>query len=63
MAVNRFGFGQAEPLILDKVPGAVAALSLRKLKGAYTGPAVRIRRSSDNAEQDIGCLLYTSRCV
>ena len=54
MAVSAFGFGQPEPLILDKIPGAVAALSLRKLKGSYNGAAVRIRRSSDNAEQDIG---------
>lgn len=26
----------------------------RRLRGAYTGPALRVRRSSDNAEQDIG---------
>ncbi|OSZ79259.1 hypothetical protein CAP35_13680 [Chitinophagaceae bacterium IBVUCB1] len=54
MAVNVFGFGQPEPLLLDMVQGASAALSLRKLRKDYTGAAVRIRRSSDNAEQDIG---------
>lgn len=40
--------------ILDTYPGAVAAYSLRKLRDGYTGPAVRVRRSSDNSEQDIG---------
>lgn len=42
------------PLLLDKVTGAAAAYSLRKLRNAYAGSAVRLRRSSDNAEQDIG---------
>jgi hypothetical protein len=42
--------------ILDTYPNAAAAYSLRKLKAAYTGSAVRIRRSSDNAESDIGFL-------
>jgi hypothetical protein len=32
------------------------AFSLRKLRAAYTGAAVRVRRSSDNAETDIGFL-------
>ncbi|RMD81499.1 MAG: hypothetical protein D6820_05045, partial [Lentisphaerae bacterium] len=31
-----------------------AAYSLRKLSSTYTGPAIRVRRSSDDAEQDIG---------
>lgn len=31
-----------------------AAYSLRKLRNAYTGNAIRVRRSSDNAEADIG---------
>jgi uncharacterized protein YjdB len=30
------------------------AVSLRKLRSAYTGPAIRLRRSSDNAELDFG---------
>lgn len=33
---------------------AAAAYSVRKLRTAYTGSAIRVRRSSDNAEQDIG---------
>ena len=43
----------AASLLLDLYP-ATAAYSLRKLRTAYTGSAIRVRRSSDNAEQDIG---------
>ena len=32
----------------------LAAYSLRKLSSTYSGDAVRVRRTSDNAEQDIG---------
>jgi hypothetical protein len=39
--------------LLDLYPNAAAAYSLRKLKKTYTGSAIRVRRSSDNAEQDI----------
>jgi hypothetical protein len=42
--------------LLDLYPNAAAAYSLRKLRDAYTGSAVKIRRSSDNAETDIGFL-------
>lgn len=41
-------------LLLDQYPSAAAAYSLRKLRSAYTGSAIRVRRSSDNTEQDIG---------
>lgn len=40
--------------LLDTYPNAAAAYSLRKLRAAYTGSAIRVRRSSDNAETDIG---------
>lgn len=41
--------------LLDAVnETARCAFSLRKLRAAYAGSAVRLRRSSDNAEQDIG---------
>lgn len=40
--------------LLDKVGGAVGAYSLRKLRKSYSGPCIRVRRSSDNAELDIG---------
>jgi hypothetical protein len=41
-------------LLLDDYSGAAAAYSLRKLRTAYTGSAIRVRRSNDNTEQDIG---------
>lgn len=40
--------------LLDEYPNAAAAYSLRKLRNLYAGSAIRVRRSSDNAEQDIG---------
>jgi hypothetical protein len=40
--------------LLDAYPNARAAYSLRKLRDNYAGPAIRVRRSSDDAEQDIG---------
>lgn len=40
--------------LLDLYPSAAAAYSLRKLRTAYTGSAIRVRRASDNTEQDIG---------
>jgi hypothetical protein len=42
LASNRF--------LLDQFSGAVAAYSLRRLRSGYTGAAVRVRRSNDNAE-------------
>lgn len=49
--------------VLDTYTGAIASYSLRKLRTAYSGSAIRVRRSSDNTEQDIGfsgCGLDTS---
>jgi len=40
--------------LLDNYSGAAAAYSLRKLDKDYTGSAIRVRRSNDNTEQDIG---------
>lgn len=55
MALFPFGFmSGSSPLLLDLYPGAAAAFSVRKLRTSYTGSAIRVRRSSDNAEQDIG---------
>jgi 3D (Asp-Asp-Asp) domain-containing protein len=49
------GRGGTAPLgLLDTYPGAFAAYSVRKLRNAYSGSAIRVRRSSDNTEQDIG---------
>ena len=41
------------PLLLDTYSGASAAYSVRRLSSTYTGAALRVRRSSDNSEQDI----------
>jgi hypothetical protein len=43
--------------LLDTYSGASAAYSLRRLSGAYSGNAIRVRRASDNTEQDIGFTL------
>jgi len=40
--------------LLDDYSGAAAAYSLRLLRADYSGSAIRVRRSSDNAETDIG---------
>jgi hypothetical protein len=40
--------------ILDDYSGAGAAYGVRKLRNAYSGSCIRVLRSSDNAEQDIG---------
>ena len=46
--------GVTGTLLLDLYPGAAAAYSLRQLRTAYTGPAIQVRRSSDDTLQDIG---------
>jgi hypothetical protein len=56
MFLNRFdstGITPPPALLLDTYPNAAVAYSLRQLRTAYTGAAIRVRRSSDNAEQDI----------
>ena len=40
--------------VLDDYAGAAAAYSLRKVRTAYTGSAIKVRRSSDDGLQDIG---------
>jgi hypothetical protein len=67
MSNSRFGFRTREGeindiilnnstsnLLLDNFPNSRVAYSLRKLRSAYSGSAIRVRRSNDNAEQDIG---------
>lgn len=41
------------PLLLDQNPNSSLAVSFRKLRTAYNGSCIRVRRNSDNAEQDI----------
>jgi hypothetical protein len=43
-----------EQLLLDEFPNAAAAYSLRLLSSSYTGNCIEVRRSSDNALQNIG---------
>lgn len=42
--------------LLEVFPGAAVAYSLRLLRKTFTGSAIRVRRSSDGVEQDIGFL-------
>jgi hypothetical protein len=42
--------------ILNTYSGGVVGYSLRKINTSYSGSAIRVRRSSDNTEQDIGFL-------
>jgi hypothetical protein len=46
--------GMSYTPLLDTYTGAAAAYSLRKMRTAYTGYAIRVRRSSDGTSQDIG---------
>jgi len=52
----------ASAAALDNFTAPSGAYSFRKLRSAYAGPAVRIRRASDNLETDInflGCTGFT----
>jgi len=46
--------GKSQIGILDLYPGASLALSLRRLRYGYNGPVIKVRRSNDNEEMDIG---------
>lgn len=47
--------GSVGNLLLDLFPvGAGSGYSVRKLRTGYSGACLRVRRSSDNTEQDIG---------
>jgi hypothetical protein len=43
-----------QPSLLDIYSGAAAAYSVRRVRSGYTGACLRVRRSSDSTEQDIG---------
>lgn len=43
-----------DTLLLDTFSTAGAGYSTRKIRSGYTGPAIKVRRSSDNTELDIG---------
>lgn len=50
---SRYVFPKPTPYLLDTYEGAAAAYSLRRLRSSYTGPAVRVRRETNNDELDI----------
>lgn len=51
------GYPRPAPFPIDAIgTSAWAACSLRKLRAAYAGSAIRVVRSSDSAESDIGFL-------
>jgi hypothetical protein len=54
--VDSYRFSPATPtgLLLDNYPGAAAAYSLRKLRTAYTGNVIMVRRSSDGDSLNVG---------
>ena len=57
MILTGTGTVQSEflPTVCDSVTGTLtAAFSLRKVRTAYAGSAIRVRRTTDNALQDIG---------
>ena len=47
-------FGGNNKYLLDFYPNASVGFSLRKLRGGYNGSCIRVRRSSDNSELNIG---------
>lgn len=51
-----FGWSQSDGsvFLLDTYTGSAGAWSLRRLRTAYTGQCVRLRRASDNVESDFG---------
>ena len=46
--------GRKQYKLINSYPGAVGAWSLRLLNNTYAGSAIRVRRSSDNTELNIG---------
>lgn len=54
LGIAVFGSISAWAAPLDSAPNVAAAYSLRQLRGTYSGPAITVRRSSDDAELAIG---------
>lgn len=54
-----FAFSQQKfSFLFDEYPDADFGVSLRQLSSDYTGPCVKVRRTSDNATSEIGFLNY-----
>ncbi len=55
MPASRGVLGRPFPLLIDRLSAApTAAFATFRLTWAYAGACIRVRRSSDNVEQDIG---------
>ena len=54
MPILSFSETSSSTFLLDTYTGATVAYSMFKLRSAYSGSCIRVRRSSDNTEQDIG---------
>jgi hypothetical protein len=52
--INDLTIPSAAAFLLDTYTGAAAAFSVRRLLSGYTGACMRVRRDSDDTEQDIG---------
>lgn len=53
-ATTKRSGGAAFSYLLDTYSGSSGSYSLRKLSSTYSGNCIRVRRSSDNTEQNIG---------
>lgn len=59
IATNSQGSANVTPVSvfvgsLSRIPAAGGYFALRRVSAGYTGPAIRVRRSSDNLQTDIG---------
>lgn len=49
-----YGSTTSAQFIMDLVPNSFFGISLKRLRAAYAGQCIRVRRSGDNTQQDIG---------
>ena len=52
--INIFGSYSSDGLVFDKFGIGIAGFSIQRLSSSYLGACLRVQRSSDNTEQDIG---------
>jgi hypothetical protein len=52
--INIFGSYSSDGLVFDKFGIGIAGFSVQRLSSSYLGACLRVQRSSDNSEQDIG---------
>jgi hypothetical protein len=55
--VNNLQFNLGRNYLYDYASNAIAAYSLRRLNPEYNGPALKVRRVSDNETKDIGFVI------